>query len=162
MAKNEGFGDLESGEDAVAIAEPRAESSAAKSKARVASAPVKYGTAQPAESAVPSEAAELKEMCISAGITIEGRIDGAAHLRVAGLFKGDVHVTGNLTIEPGGELIGSVHAKAVVIGGHLEGSIESAARVAILSTGVLHGDLKAGLLMVEGGSRMIGRVEFGG
>jgi cytoskeletal protein CcmA (bactofilin family) len=157
MARNEEFGDLESGEDAVATAE----APAAKPKARAA-APVKFGVAQPAELAMQNEPTELKEMTISAGITIEGRIDGAAHLRVAGLFKGDVHVTGNLTIEPGGELIGSVHAKAVVIGGHLEGSIESAARVAILTTGVLHGDLKAGLLMVEAGSRMMGRVEFGG
>jgi len=72
-------------------------------------------------------------------------------LRIAGLFKGDVHV-GSLTIELGGRLIGGVRAKSVVIAGTLEGGIESATRVAVLATGVLKGDLQAGMLVVEAGS----------
>ncbi|HEV8197735.1 MAG TPA: polymer-forming cytoskeletal protein [Gemmatimonadales bacterium] len=104
---------------------------------------------------------ELKESLIAAELTIEGKIEGSGHVRIAGRFKGDVHVQGNLTIEAGAKLTGSVRANTVVIGGELDGNIEGASRVELLDTGVLNGDLKAGSLTVAAGSRMRGQVEFG-
>jgi cytoskeletal protein CcmA (bactofilin family) len=102
-----------------------------------------------------------KESLIAADITIEGKIDGAGHVRLAGRFKGDVHIQGDLTVEAGAKLTGSVRANSVAIAGEVEGNIESASRVEILETGVLNGDLKAGTLTVAAGSRMRGRAEFG-
>ena len=104
---------------------------------------------------------EAKESIISSEITITGKIDGAGHVRIAGRFEGDVHIQGDLTIDSGAKLTGSVRANSVAIGGEVEGNIESAESVEILSTGVLNGDLKAGTLTVASGSRMRGRVEFG-
>jgi cytoskeletal protein CcmA (bactofilin family) len=104
---------------------------------------------------------EAKESVIASGLTIEGKIEGAGHVRIAGIFKGDVHVQGNLTIESGAKLTGGVRANTVVVGGELEGNIDAAARVELLQTGVLNGDLKAGSLTVAAGSRMRGRAEFG-
>ena len=108
-----------------------------------------------------AETREHKESLIAAGLTIEGKIQGAGHVRIAGHFNGDVHVEGNLTIEPGARLTGQVRANTVIVGGELEGNIDAAARVEVLETGVLNGDLKAGSLTVAAGSRMRGRVEFG-
>lgn len=105
--------------------------------------------------------ADGKESLIAAGLTIEGKIEGAGHVRIAGNFKGDVHVQGNLTIEAGAHLTGGVRANTVIVGGELEGNIDAAARVELLQTGVLNGDLKAGSLTVAAGSRMRGRAEFG-
>ena len=102
-----------------------------------------------------------KESIISAGLTIEGKIEGAGHVRIAGNFKGDVHVQGNLTIEAGAHLTGGVQADTVIVGGELSGNIDAASRVELLQTGVLNGDLKAGSLIVAAGSRMRGRAEFG-
>jgi cytoskeletal protein CcmA (bactofilin family) len=104
---------------------------------------------------------EAKESIIAADITITGKIDGTGHVRIAGRFEGDVHIQGDLTIDTGAKLTGSVRANSVIIGGEVEGNIESAASVEILTTGVLNGDLKAGTLTVASGSRMRGRVEFG-
>lgn len=104
---------------------------------------------------------ETKESVIAADLTIEGKIEGAGHVRIAGRFKGDVHVQGNLTIEAGAKLTGGVRANAVIIGGELEGNIDAAARVELLESGVLNGDLKAGSLTVAAGSRMRGQAEFG-
>jgi len=104
---------------------------------------------------------EAKESVISAGLAIEGKIEGTGHVRIAGNFKGDVRVQGNLTIEAGARVTGGVSANTVVIGGELEGNIDAASRVEILATGLLNGDLKAGSLTVAAGSRMNGRVEFG-
>jgi cytoskeletal protein CcmA (bactofilin family) len=104
---------------------------------------------------------EAKESVLAAGLTIEGKIEGSGNVRVAGNFKGDVHVQGNLTIEQGAKITGSVRANTVVVGGELEGNIDAATRVELLQTGVLNGDLKAGSLTVAAGSRMRGRAEFG-
>jgi cytoskeletal protein CcmA (bactofilin family) len=102
-----------------------------------------------------------KESVINADITITGKIVGAGHIRIAGNFEGDVHIEGDLTVDAGAKLTGSVRANSVTIGGEIDGNIESAANVEILATGVLNGDLKAGTLAVASGSRMRGRVEFG-
>jgi cytoskeletal protein CcmA (bactofilin family) len=102
-----------------------------------------------------------KESLIAAGLTIEGKIEGSGHVRIAGNFKGDVHVQGNLTIEAGARVTGGVRANTVIVGGELEGNIDAAARVELLQTGILNGDLKAGSLIVAAGSRMRGRAEFG-
>jgi cytoskeletal protein CcmA (bactofilin family) len=113
------------------------------------------------EPAVRPRSKELKETVIAAGLTIDGKIEGAGHVRMAGRFKGDVNVDGDLTIEPGAKITGSVHAHTVTVGGELEGNIEGASRVELLASGVLNGDLKAGSLTVASGSRMRGNVAFG-
>lgn len=115
---------------------------------------------QPARPAV-AERTEAKESLIASDLTIEGKIEGAGHIRIAGRFKGDVHVQGDLTIELGARVNGGVRARKVVIAGELEGNIESAQRVELLASGVIIGDIKAETLTVAAGSRMKGNVEFG-
>jgi cytoskeletal protein CcmA (bactofilin family) len=104
---------------------------------------------------------EVKESVVAAEITITGKIVGAGHVRIAGKFEGDVHIEGDLTIEQGAKLTGSIRAESVAIAGEVEGNIDSAKKVELLASGVLNGDLKAGTLTVAAGSRMRGRAEFG-
>ncbi len=104
---------------------------------------------------------DMKESLIAEELTIEGKIEGSGHIRIAGRFKGDVHVKGNLAIEHGATVTGGVRANTVTVGGQLEGNIEGATRVELLETGVLTGDLSADSLIVAAGSRMRGKVEFG-
>src|SRR5882672_2001322 len=47
----------------------------------------------------PAVRAEMKESLIASGLAIEGKISGTGHVRIAGQFKGDVKVEGNLSIE---------------------------------------------------------------
>jgi cytoskeletal protein CcmA (bactofilin family) len=108
-----------------------------------------------------AERGESKESLIAADITIEGKIEGTGHVRIAGKFKGDVNVQGDLTIEKDAKLNGSVRAKKITVAGELEGNIEAALQVELQQTGVLIGDLKAGSLTVAAGSRMRGQAEFG-
>jgi cytoskeletal protein CcmA (bactofilin family) len=102
-----------------------------------------------------------KESLIASDITIEGKIEGGGSVRIAGKFKGDVSVQGDLTIEAGAKLTGGVRADKVTIAGELEGSVEDASRIDLLPTGVVIGDLKAGSLTVAAGARMRGQAEFG-
>jgi cytoskeletal protein CcmA (bactofilin family) len=101
------------------------------------------------------------ESVIAANLTIEGKIEGSGNVRMAGRFKGDVRIDGNFNIEPGAQLTGQVLAAVVVVGGELQGNIESAKRVDVLEGGVIVGDVKAGSITVAAGSRMRGHVEFG-
>ena len=84
-----------------------------------------------------------KESLIAADITIEGKIEGGGSVRIAGKFKGDASVEGDLTIEAGAKLTGSVRADKVTIAGELEGNVEEASHIDLLPTGVVIGDLKA-------------------
>ena len=103
----------------------------------------------------------MKESVISAGLSIEGKIVGSGHVRVAGKFKGDVQVDGNLHIDAGARLEGQVRASEVIVAGELQGNIEGAKRVEVQQGGVITGDVKAGQLTVAAGARMRGAVEFG-
>ena len=102
-----------------------------------------------------------KESVITDDLTIEGKIEGTGHVRIAGKFKGDINVQGNLVIEPNATVTGSVRAKTITIGGHLEGNVDGATRVELLETGVLIGDVTADSLTVAAGSKMRGKAEFG-
>jgi cytoskeletal protein CcmA (bactofilin family) len=109
----------------------------------------------------PAPRSEGGESVIAANLTIEGKIEGSGNVRMAGRFKGDVRIDGNFSIEPGAHLTGQVLAAVVVVGGELQGNIESAKRVDVLEGGVIVGDVKAGSITVAAGSRMRGHVEFG-
>ncbi len=126
------------------------------------SAPVTdYAAPQPSATRWTDARTEAKESLIASDITIEGKIEGTGHVRIAGKFKGDVNVQGDLTIEKDAKLNGSVRAKKITVAGELEGNIDAASQVELQQTGVLIGDLKAGSLTVAAGSRMRGQAEFG-
>jgi cytoskeletal protein CcmA (bactofilin family) len=117
----------------------------------------------PAESSrrAPERAAAAKESLIAADVTIEGKIEGAGHVRIAGRFKGDVNVQGNVSIEPGAHVTGQVNAATVTVSGEVQGNINATQRVELLESGVIAGDVKAAVLTVAAGSRMRGQADFG-
>lgn len=117
--------------------------------------------AEPAATpARPKERAEVRESLIASGLAIEGKINGTGSVRIAGQFKGDAIVDGNLSIEPGAKHQGEVRAGSVTVGGELNGNI-AAKHIDVTATGVIVGDVKADTITVASGSRMRGHVEFG-
>jgi cytoskeletal protein CcmA (bactofilin family) len=130
-------------------------------RANVASLTPEAPRRAPPAAAAPAQRQEHRESHIAADLTIEGKIVGSGHIRIAGRFKGDVQVDGNVSLEAGARLEGHVKASVVSVGGELIGNIENAKRVELLETGVINGDVKAGSLTVAAGSRMRGQVEFG-
>ena len=123
--------------------------------------PVATPQSAPAPTPIRAVDSPARESVIAADLAIEGKIEGAGHVRIAGKFKGDVKVQGNLTIEQGAKVAGGVAASKVTLAGELDGNIESAQQVELLQSGVINGDLKAGSLTVAAGSRIRGHVECG-
>src|SRR5512146_164798 len=85
--------------DAAPVAEPKPEG--------IATTPAAVRSAAAVREKAKSES------LIAPDIAIEGKIEGAGHVRIAGRFKGDVNVRGNLTIEPRAEVTGSLRADKV-------------------------------------------------
>ena len=135
---------------------PVPERSASANEAALAAPP-----RRPAPAPAPVARESVGESVIAANLSIEGKIEGSGNVRMAGRFKGDVRIDGNFNMEPGAHLTGQVLAAVVVVGGELQGNIESAKRVDVLEGGVIVGDVKAGSITVAAGSRMRGHVEFG-
>ncbi|HWJ04478.1 MAG TPA: polymer-forming cytoskeletal protein [Steroidobacteraceae bacterium] len=119
--------------------------------------------AEPARRPVERAAtgASAKESLIAADITIEGKIEGAGHVRIAGRFKGDVNVQGNVTVEQGAHVTGQIAAATVIVSGEVHGNINAGSRVELLESGVINGDVRAAVLTVAAGSRMRGTADFG-
>ena len=119
---------------------------------------------QPAPRAAVSatkERIDMTESLIASGLTIEGKINGKGNVRVAGKFKGDIHVEGDLHIDAGSRVEGQVKAGEVCVIGELQGNIEGAKHVELKQGSTMTGDLKAGSLTVASGARMRGNVDFG-
>ena len=116
------------------------------------------------EVAQPSlqQQSEDKEFIIAPGLIVEGKVEGTGHVRIAGRFKGDIHVEGDVTVEQGAHITGCIWAENIVVRGEVEGDIHATSRVGLTDFGVLNGDLKASLLTVATGSRIRGKVEIGG
>jgi cytoskeletal protein CcmA (bactofilin family) len=104
---------------------------------------------------------DRRESVFGPGVTIEGKIEGDADLRIAGKFKGDIQIKGDLNIEKGAHLAAKINAANVIVAGEIEGNIVASSQVRLVESGQIIGDLKATTLTVAAGSRMRGHVEFG-
>ena len=124
-----------------------------------APAPATQATAIP----VPKESPPKinRESVFGSGVTIEGKIEGDSDIRIAGNFKGDIHIKGDLNVEKGARLAAKINAANVTLGGELDGNVVASGQVRLTESGQMVGDLKASTLTVAAGSRMRGHVEFG-
>jgi cytoskeletal protein CcmA (bactofilin family) len=95
------------------------------------------------------------------GVTIEGKIEGDADVRIGGKFTGNIEINGNLEIDKGARVAATINAATVTIEGEVEGNVSASAQVKLLESGQVIGDVKAATLTVAAGSRMRGMVEFG-
>jgi cytoskeletal protein CcmA (bactofilin family) len=101
------------------------------------------------------------ESVLGSGVSIEGKMEGDGDIRIAGKFKGDIQIKGNLNIQKGAHLTAKINADAVTIEGEVEGTVVATGQVTLSESAQVIGDLKAKTLAVSAGSRMRGNVEFG-
>jgi cytoskeletal protein CcmA (bactofilin family) len=106
-------------------------------------------------------AKDHRESVFGTGVSIDGKIEGNGDVRIAGKFKGEIQIKGDLTIEKGARIAAKINADTVTIGGEVEGNVLASSHVELLETAQLIGDLKGSTLTVAAGSRMRGHVEFG-
>jgi|GEM_PF-333751 len=96
---------------------------------------------------------------IGPGIHFKGTLTGAGSLRIDGTFDGTINIQGPLLITDGAKVTAEVRAGAVSVGGSLKGNIY-AAKVEILSTGRVWGDLVTTAFATEEGAFLRGQVRM--
>jgi cytoskeletal protein CcmA (bactofilin family) len=98
---------------------------------------------------------------IGKSITIKGDLSGNEDLQIDGSVEGRIDLPNNqLTIGAEGRVKAEVHAKSVVVIGHVTGNLLAADRIQVEATGIVDGDVKAPRLVIEEGATLNGSVEM--
>lgn len=105
--------------------------------------------APPAPSA--PTAARAGACLIGPKTVIKGDVTGDEDVTVEGTIEGQVHISRDLRIAPGGTVRATVEAQSVVVSGEVVGDCAALQRVEIQSSGRLTGNIRAPrIVIVEG------------
>jgi cytoskeletal protein CcmA (bactofilin family) len=98
---------------------------------------------------------------IGKSITIRGDLTGNEDLVIEGQVEGKIELPNNqLTIGTDGNVKAHVHAKSVVVVGHVIGNVSGVERVEIQATGKVDGDVTAPKLVVAEGAQVNGAIQM--
>jgi len=108
----------------------------------------------------PARPAATGYSVIDNQLSIAGDLDTEGTVRVDGRVQGTLHRADTLIIAAGGEVIGDVEAREVVIGGSLCGTLTVSGRVEVQTTATVEGDIRAAAIMLQEGGTVRGHVEI--
>ncbi len=94
---------------------------------------------------------------LSGGVKIEGNFYSEGNVRIDGKIKGNVFVSGNLTLGEHSVIEGEVTATNITLSGKVNGKIFANEKVKLEQKSVLKGDLITKYLIVEEGAVFEGR-----
>ncbi len=98
---------------------------------------------------------------IGKSISIRGDLTGNEDMVIEGQVEGKVDLPNNqLTVGANGKVKAEIHAKGVVIVGHVEGNIFGLERIEIQATGRVEGDVTAPKLVVAEGAQLNGAIQM--
>ncbi|MEO8337894.1 MAG: polymer-forming cytoskeletal protein [bacterium] len=93
-------------------------------------------------------------------LTVEGDIDTDGSLRIDGRLNGNIRRADTVVLGAGASMNGDVHAREVIVGGTLTGTVTASERVELQPTAVVTGDIVAQLVLVQEGGVVNGRVQM--
>ena len=108
------------------------------------------------------QAAPAQVTTIATGTRIVGEITGATDLAIEGRVEGVVNLEAEITVKPGGEAEGELRARAVHIGGKVQGNVQGSDLVELTASGSLEGDISAKRVIIAEGAYFKGKVQMGG
>jgi cytoskeletal protein CcmA (bactofilin family) len=99
---------------------------------------------------------------VGAKTTIKGEISGDEDVLVEGVVEGQIHITKDLRVGPGGVVKAKVQAQSVVVSGQLLGDCQATHRVEIQATGKLMGNIRAPRVVIAEGASFKGNSDMTG
>jgi len=114
----------------------------------------------PQKVALPFGDSEVVHTMIPESATIVGNVEISDSVVFQGIVRGDVMVHGDNQVVLGqrASMHGSIHSKAAIIAGNIEGDIE-AERLVLTETAIVHGDITYGTLSMAEGAAVYGRLK---
>jgi cytoskeletal protein CcmA (bactofilin family) len=98
---------------------------------------------------------------IGKSVVIKGEVSGSEDLYVDGSVEGKIELRNHsLTVGPNGNIKADVTAKAVVIQGRLDGSVNASDRVELRKAAVVNGDVTTQRIAIEEGAFLKGKVDI--
>jgi cytoskeletal protein CcmA (bactofilin family) len=92
--------------------------------------------------------------------TVKGDLTGDEDLLVEGTVEGQIKITRDLRIGPGGMVKATVQAAAVVVSGELVGDCSATGRVEIQASGRLMGNIRAPKIVIAEGALFRGQSDM--
>ena len=94
-------------------------------------------------------------------VVIEGTVTGSDAVYIEGTVKGRIHLQSDLRVGTQARVEATVHARNVTIEGKVNGDVSADARVELVATATVDGNLKAPKIVVAEGARFRGNVDMG-
>jgi cytoskeletal protein CcmA (bactofilin family) len=119
----------------------------------------------PAPSSATTLAASRGSCVIGAKTVVKGDVLGDEDVIVEGAIEGQVHITRDLRVSPGGVVRAAVEAQSIIVSGEVVGDCTASQRVEIQASGRLTGNIRAPKIVIaegalfKGNSDMTGRKE---
>ena len=97
---------------------------------------------------------------IAQGMRIVGDIECAGVLKIEGVVEGTIRGPRQLLLGRQGEVKGDVHAREVVLGGRVQGTVIADERIEIQGTALVTGDVHTKSIVVLEGGKINGAVRM--
>ena len=109
----------------------------------------------------PKNAANETAMSVIAqGMRIVGDIECSGVLKIEGIVEGTIRGPRQLLLGRQGEVKGDVHAREVILGGRVQGTVIADERIEIQGTALVTGDVHTKSIVVLEGGRINGAVRM--
>jgi cytoskeletal protein CcmA (bactofilin family) len=98
---------------------------------------------------------------IGASIVVRGEVQAKEDLIVTGRVEGTIEMDGHrLTVSQGADVKAALHARDIIVGGLVEGTLLAVDRVDLLATGEVHGEVTTPSIRMADGAILKGRVDM--
>lgn len=112
--------------------------------------------AEPPKPTIPQSPVGF-ETVLGANSTVEGVLKSSANVRLDGMFKGTLEITGNILVGETAKIEADINARNISVAGAVRGNI-SGKKVQLLRTGRVWGDIRATALTTEEGAFIDGKI----
>ncbi|HTH03910.1 MAG TPA: polymer-forming cytoskeletal protein [Vicinamibacterales bacterium] len=97
---------------------------------------------------------------IGASVVIKGDVTAREDIVISGRIEGTVSVEDfSVTVRPGANLEADIDAKAVVIGGHVSGTLSAAESIELQRTAQVQGEIVAAVIRLDDGAVFNGKAQ---
>jgi len=97
---------------------------------------------------------------IGASVVIKGDVTAREDIVISGRIEGTVSVEDfSVTVRPGANLEADIDAKAVVIGGHVRGTLSAAESIELQRTAQVQGEIVAAVIRLDDGAVFNGKAQ---